>query len=760
MKKNILLFVFLLTFLTIYSQKINILFLHSYNKGYEWTDSIDRGFRENFIFDHNFEIFTEYMDSRRLINQNLDYFSEYLKIKYSSIVFDLIITSDDEALDFVIENRNDLFPNDLLTIFTGINNLAKYTFENHEYYRGILKKIKLKENIDLALTLFPKTNKIYFISDNKTDAGINNIYLINYYSRYYENIDFEILDDILIDDLKVNVSNAENDSLIFLLTFSMDKNLTIYTAKQISEIVVNNTDNPIFTLWDFYSFDGILGGLITSGFEEGKLAANIAKKFLNNKNIEFINFVSDVSVIPIFNWDKIKYFNLNEYIFPNNTIFLNKKLNFFERNRISIIIILFLSLVFLTIISFQKSTLKKFKVLTQRISEQKNTLIQNNEEMYALNEELESLYENNNFLNDKLNGIIKMIGNLENEKVEIDSYYEEVLNYCIQLIPNSNFALLAFIQGEDWTFAATVGEIVERFKNIKVKLKNKNVVLNKTELIRDFSTTILNDDFLKEISYVFKNNNTVVTHTFEVSKNRKMNISVGVPIEGFSENSEIIFNSFITLIKTFVKNRYQINALKNTYLNFAKKLASIAEAHDDITGKHVFRVGEMSAFLSYKYGKDEEFIDKIRKFSPLHDIGKIYIESEILNKPSKLTEDEWEKLKKHTIYGEKILDDDYFYMARNIAKYHHEKYNGGGYPEGLVGDEIPIEAQIVSIIDVYDALRSKRSYKEAFSHEKAVEIIKIGDNKTDSDQFNPEIRRIFLENHEIFDKIYEKLKDK
>ena len=128
----------------------------------------------------------------------------------------------------------------------------------------------------------------------------------------------------------------------------------------------------------------------------------------------------------------------------------------------------------------------------------------------------------------------------------------------------------------------------------------------------------------------------------------------------------------------------------------------------------------------------DEYIDDVYKSAPLHDIGKIRITDAILNKPGKLTPDEFEVMKKHALYGgeiiEKLLESltqaSYLEVARDIAMYHHEKWDGSGYPYSLKGEEIPLSARVMAVADVFDALVSRRSYKAPFSIDKAIEIIK------------------------------------
>ncbi|MDA3846719.1 MAG: response regulator, partial [Vallitaleaceae bacterium] len=155
------------------------------------------------------------------------------------------------------------------------------------------------------------------------------------------------------------------------------------------------------------------------------------------------------------------------------------------------------------------------------------------------------------------------------------------------------------------------------------------------------------------------------------------------------------------------------NKLKLAYIETIEKLSTAAEYKDDVTGLHVKRVGRISAIIARGLGLDDYFIKAIEYAAPLHDIGKIGIPEAILLKPGKLDEDEWEKMKTHTIIGKNILEgssSDIINLAETIAYTHHEKWDGTGYPLGLKGIEIPMESRIVAIADVYDAITSVRSY--------------------------------------------------
>ncbi len=198
--------------------------------------------------------------------------------------------------------------------------------------------------------------------------------------------------------------------------------------------------------------------------------------------------------------------------------------------------------------------------------------------------------------------------------------------------------------------------------------------------------------------------------------------------------------------------------LEQTQDEMIVTLASILDAKDDDTGKHVTRVAEFSKLLAELYGLDAETVRLIYKAAPLHDAGKVAIPDHILNKPGKFEPHEWEIMKTHAMEGYKIFSDStrpILKMAAVIAKEHHERWDGNGYPDGLKGEEIHIAGRIVILADIFDALTHKRAYKEAWSCEEALAYIEKNSNAV----FEPKLVRLFSEHFEDFKAIHRSLSD-
>ena len=236
-------------------------------------------------------------------------------------------------------------------------------------------------------------------------------------------------------------------------------------------------------------------------------------------------------------------------------------------------------------------------------------------------------------------------------------------------------------------------------------------------------------------------------------------------------DAKVVYQRVINMIKLYAKQRRLIHLVTDQIYEKEKNnrmmtgiLSQIVEFRNGESGLHVLHINILTQLLLEKLMRKSENYDlswsqqhMIATASALHDIGKIGIDEKILNKPGKLTKEEFEAMKQHTIIGARMLDrlemyhdEEMMKYAYEICRWHHERYDGKGYPDGLKGEEIPISAQVVSLADVYDALVSDRVYKKAYSHEKAIEMILNGE----CGMFNPLLLECLVE---IQDKVRKEL---
>lgn len=189
--------------------------------------------------------------------------------------------------------------------------------------------------------------------------------------------------------------------------------------------------------------------------------------------------------------------------------------------------------------------------------------------------------------------------------------------------------------------------------------------------------------------------------------------------------------------------RERTQELEEAQLEIVERLSAAAESRDDDTGEHIRRVADLAARMAAQMGLPPKDVTLLRLAMPLHDVGKIGVSDAVLLKPGVLTQTEYAEIKLHTSRGGEILSGSRFpllQIAETIARYHHERWDGTGYPEGLAGESIPLMARIATVADVYDALTHARSYKPAWTREQAIEEIVRGAGS----HFDPQVIKAFI----------------
>ncbi|MBN2260544.1 MAG: HD-GYP domain-containing protein [Clostridiales bacterium] len=308
--------------------------------------------------------------------------------------------------------------------------------------------------------------------------------------------------------------------------------------------------------------------------------------------------------------------------------------------------------------------------------------------------------------------------------------YQNILELVTKIINNKNVKYMIYDESHLKTLFFM--DIDRNFREINI----------------DDASSIIGES---EVKKVFQCEHNLIIDGNTVQMNFKYdNDCIHIYVMNFEEFNEIerqlfwILESNLRLILKSFLSRYEMNETQEELLY---TLGDVIETRSVETANHTTRVAHLSEILALKLGINEKRSKLLKITSAIHDIGKIGIRDEILNKTGKLSFLEYEEVKKHSEIGYEILRDteeEILMVAANIARFHHERWDGKGYPIGLKGEEIDMFSRIVSLIDVYDALSHKRIYKEAWNHDAVVAYILENKGK----MFDPEIVDVFMENIE------------
>ncbi len=301
--------------------------------------------------------------------------------------------------------------------------------------------------------------------------------------------------------------------------------------------------------------------------------------------------------------------------------------------------------------------------------------------------------------------------------------------------------------------------IIEAIKRFCVSVKNLHIEASAIVISKDGRVSkigpnppkypITNFSDTENISWL--NGKSLLVQFKE--KNRRVAMALIKFSENLSERLKDVIKTFFLELTNIVNAIALERLFSRTMYQMIFVLAELIEHRSLETGEHIKRVAEVSEIIAKSLGYDDETSDKIKLAAMLHDVGKIGIPDNILNKPGKLTDEEYETMKRHTVIGYKILshyDNELFKMTATIALNHHENWDGGGYPQRLQGEEIPIEARIVTVADNYDALLSDRIYRPAWPEERVLNYIKT----MSGIKFDPKIVKVFFENYQKIKEVY------
>ena len=373
--KYFLLFSLLFFNLLFASDNKEILLIHSYHKGYTWSDDISKSIEKTFDNYKNIELTTIYMDTKRI--DDASYIANLAKLykqQFENRKFDLVIVCDNNAYDFMIEYHDDLFKN-VPVLFCGINNFDKESLNVNDMKRfmtGVAEEVDLGKNFQLISKLHPNLKKLLIINDTSSTGMAVKRDLLPIMDKYKNKFEIDYTDNLDINDLKKKVSNLDksNSAILFVLLFK-DTTGKFFTHKQSLQEIRAVSKVPIYGLWDFYLNNGIVGGLLTSAAAQGESVANMALDVLNGKKISDIPILEDSPNVYMFDYNELNRFKIDIERYVDNPTIINEPISIYKQHYkffiTSILIITILSIIVLILRANIQRRIKVERELSNRL---------------------------------------------------------------------------------------------------------------------------------------------------------------------------------------------------------------------------------------------------------------------------------------------------------------------------------------------------------------------------------------------------------
>lgn len=356
----------------------HVLVLHSYHKGLTWTDSEDSGIRSALRKRAaDVEVHTEYLDSKTIFDdEHCRKLFALLKHKYASIPLDAVIVTDDDAYNFYLKHHEALFPS-APVVFCGVNYYKDSQREGREdLVTGVVEAFDIQATLRAALQLHRRTSRIIVIND-RTTTGLANKKIIaeKVVPLFSGKVIFEFFEDLTMDELLEKVGSLPPDDIILLMTFNKDRAGRVFNYDRSIALIAGKSVSPIFGVWDFYLDKGIVGGMLTSGVDQGRTAAELALRILDGEKVRSIPVVKESPNRFKFDYRQMQRFGIRTSDLPPGSVILNQPVSFYAQHKV---------LVWGTVSGFLGLTVIILLLLVN-IRQRKRA----EEVIYRLNEELE-----------------------------------------------------------------------------------------------------------------------------------------------------------------------------------------------------------------------------------------------------------------------------------------------------------------------------------------------------------------------------------
>lgn len=318
-------------------KKKQVLVLNSYHRGLSWTDNIVRGIESIFPTDsYDIEVDFEYMDTKRHFHPAyFDQLAKTYKLKYQKELFDVIIAADNDAFKFVLDYRKELFPN-VPVVFTGINNFTDEMIAGQKRVTGVVEETDVQSTIEVALKLHPYTREIVVINDKTTTGIAMKKEVLNVMPVFENRVRFTFFEDFDIPELQERILKIPYDSIILLLVVNRDRTGNFFAYEESLAVIYQKATVPIYSIWDFYLGRGIVGGMLTSAYAQGRTAAELAQRILQGEDVSNIPIVRKSPNQYMFDYREMKRFRVRQAQLPKESTVVNEPDTFYAQNKMLI----------------------------------------------------------------------------------------------------------------------------------------------------------------------------------------------------------------------------------------------------------------------------------------------------------------------------------------------------------------------------------------------------------------------------------------
>ncbi|MGC1454563.1 MAG: ABC transporter substrate binding protein, partial [Nitrospirota bacterium] len=339
-------------------QKKHVLVLNSYHKGLSWTDSIVSGIESVLKSEtegKGIELYYEYMDTKRYYDDR--YFQKMYETfteKYRTEHFDVVIVTDNDAFDFVRKHYSQKLFRSLPVVFCGINNYKNSMLAGFVRFTGVVEDTDVKSTIEIALKLHPKTSQIVVVGDQTTTGIAMKQEVLDVMPYFTDQVKFVFIEDLDIKELQKKVEVLPSDSIVLLTVVNRDKTGNFFAYEESLGLIRQASKVPIYSFWDFYLGGGIVGGMLTSGFQQGKSAAGMALRILRGEDVSAIPVIMKSPNQSMFDYRELERFGIKQSVLPAESIIIRTPDTFYSRYRNIILaataVIIVLSLIIIVLL--------------------------------------------------------------------------------------------------------------------------------------------------------------------------------------------------------------------------------------------------------------------------------------------------------------------------------------------------------------------------------------------------------------------------